>query len=543
MMDKKTIYVVMACMAALFGWQMLVNKLYPPRPKAARPATVTATDAVTNVTATAAATNELPKLSAPVTVPVERPAEQTVTLTNDRVRVTFTSWGGGIKSVELLRYKAETGHVILEQNAAQPALSLQGLAAGEGAYEFVNVTANRVTLRGQLANGTTVTKEITLGTDYRLHGTVRLSGAPPATIQLVIGQATQGNEKEELAFVAVDWLAQNKYQTRPLPKLWSLNVKQQYSEPATTPWGAVKNQFFTMVLTPATNAVTLHYHPHRLPTPLHWSGKIPHDSVTAALELPAAVQGGEAVWEFDLYAGPKEYDRLVALKAGQEYVMDFGMFGIFSVWLLKGMNFFHRLLPNYGIAIIIITILIKLLFWPIQAKSLKSMKEMQKFQPLMAKIREKYKDNMQKQNEELMKLYKEHKINPFSGCLPMLVQIPVFFALFAMLRSAIELRGASFLWIADLSRPDTIFHLAGLPINPLPLLMTASSVWQMKLTPQTGDSQQQKMMMFMPLIFLFMFYGTAAGLVLYWTVQQLLSVAQQWYSLRQPATATVIKSA
>ena len=223
--------------------------------------------------------------------------------------------------------------------------------------------------------------------------------------------------------------------------------------------------------------------------------------------------------------------------------MQFGMWGFFSKILLKGMNFCHRLIPNYGVAIILITILIKLLFWPIQAKSIKSMKEMQKFQPLMQKIREKYKDNMQKQNEELMKLYKEHKINPFSGCLPMLVQIPVLFALFAMLQSAIELRGASFLWIHDISRPDTIFTIAGLGINPLPLLMTGASIWQMKLTPQTGDSQQQKIMMFMPLIFLFMFYSTASGLVLYWTVQQLLSVAQQWWSLRQPDAAPVTKAA
>jgi YidC/Oxa1 family membrane protein insertase len=342
-------------------------------------------------------------------------------------------------------------------------------------------------------------------------------------------------EKEEQMFLGVDWLQGTKYQNRDLPTLWKYNVKQQYAEPAHTPWGAVKNQFFTLILTPSTNAVTMHYHPHRLTTPTHWTGKQPCDGVTAAMEIPATLTADAATWQFSLYAGPKEFDRLAALGKSQQDVMQFGMWGFFSVILLKGMIFFHKLIPNYGISIIIITILIKLVFWPIQAKSIRSMKDMQKFQPLMAKIREKYKDNMQKQNEELMKLYKEHKINPFSGCLPMLVQIPVFFALFAMLRSAIELRGAAFLWIRDLSQPDTIFHLAGLPINPLPLLMTASSVWQMKLTPQTGDSQQQKMMMFMPLIFLFMFYSTASGLVLYWTVQQLLSVGQQWWSLRQPA--------
>ena len=204
------------------------------------------------------------------------------------------------------------------------------------------------------------------------------------------------------------------------------------------------------------------------------------------------------------------------------------------------MSWLHKLIPNYGIAIIIITIIIKIIFWPIQAKSIRSMKQMQKFQPLVTKLREKYKDNPQKMNAEMMKLYKEHKINPLSGCLPMLVQIPVFFALFAMLRSAIELRGAKFLWIGDLSRPDTVAHLAGFAVNPLPLLMVGTMAWQQKITPTAGDPQQAKMMMFMPLMMLFFFYSASSGLVLYWTVQQLLSIAQQWWMMRQttPALAT-----
>jgi len=224
-------------------------------------------------------------------------------------------------------------------------------------------------------------------------------------------------------------------------------------------------------------------------------------------------------------------------------VMQFGFWGVISVWLLKSMKLLYHVIPNYGIAIIIITILIKLIFWPIQAKSIRSMKEMQKFQPLMNKLREKYKDDPQRLNQEMMKLYKEHKINPFSGCLPMLVQIPVFFGLYAMLRSAIELRGASFLWVKDLSQPDTIWShtlpfslpLIGstLMLNPLPLLMTGAMIWQQKLTPTAGDTQQQKMMQFMPLIMLYFFYPSSSGLCLYWTAQQLLSIAQQWWSLRQ----------
>ena len=218
--------------------------------------------------------------------------------------------------------------------------------------------------------------------------------------------------------------------------------------------------------------------------------------------------------------------------------MDFGTpmdfySGLFGVMLVHSLNFFYRLIPNYGVAIVLVTIALKIIFWPIQAKSIQSMKAMQKFQPLMNKLREKYKDDPQKLNTEMMKLYKEHKINPFSGCLPMLVQLPVLIAFYRVLLNAIALRGASFLWIHDLSQPDTIFSVAGLPINPLPLAMTAGTFFQQKLTPTGGDPQQQKMMMFMPVMMLFFFYKLAAGLTLYYTLQQLLSVLQQWHSMRQ----------
>jgi YidC/Oxa1 family membrane protein insertase len=172
--------------------------------------------------------------------------------------------------------------------------------------------------------------------------------------------------------------------------------------------------------------------------------------------------------------------------------------------------------------------------------STRSMKKMQALQPLMNKLKEKYPDDPQKQQQEMMKLYKEHKVNPMGGCLPLLVQIPVFFALYTMLRATVELRGASFLWIKDLSMPDTIFDLGGIPVNPLPLVMTATTLWQQKLTPTANvDPTQQKMMMLMPVMFLFFFYSMSSGLVLYWTVQNLLSILQQWLALRdqKPAPA------
>jgi YidC/Oxa1 family membrane protein insertase len=215
--------------------------------------------------------------------------------------------------------------------------------------------------------------------------------------------------------------------------------------------------------------------------------------------------------------------------------MEFGTwFGWICKLLLPTLNWIYALIPNYGIAIIILTVLVRIVFWPVTHKSTQDMKKMAAIQPLVAQLREKYKDKPQKLNQETMALYREHKVNPMSGCLPMLIQIPVFIALFTVLRSAVELRFAPFLWIRDLSEPEGLFHGARLfqllplvdSLNILPLLMTATTIWQQKLTPAAGDPQQQKMMMLMPVFMLFLFYNMAAALVLYWTTSQVLSIAQ-----------------
>jgi len=210
--------------------------------------------------------------------------------------------------------------------------------------------------------------------------------------------------------------------------------------------------------------------------------------------------------------------------------MEFGMFAPICKFLLWVLNFIHDILwpHNYGVAIILLTVIIRVLFWPITHKGTESMRRMQDIQPLMKEIREKHKDNPQKQQQAMMGLYKEHKVNPIGGCLPMLIQLPVFFALFVVLRSAIELRFASFLWIRDLSEPENLFsNVLPIGLNILPIIMAVTMVWQQKLTPTTADPRQAKMMQFMPVMMLFLFYTFAAGLVLYWTVSQCLMIVQQ----------------
>jgi YidC/Oxa1 family membrane protein insertase len=553
--DKETIIAITLCVLALVLTPAIINKFFPARELPAEPPLAAAATNAPTVEATAVSgtASNVPAAGITATpaqpvVPVERSPEETVTLRNDLIAVEFTSWGGGIKSVELLKHPNNgSGNIVLNGPDVTPSLSVNNIpgAGAEAAYRLSADSGSRtVTMTATTAQGLTVVKKVSLGEDYQLSVDMTVSGTPPPEdIAVVVGTATPSNAKELPDYLGSAWLANGKLQVRHFKHA----DKQKPEEfPESVTWAAVKSQFFAMVLTPATNTSVkaVAYHAVDLPRTAEWTQKKSPRGLTAIAQLKGASgpEGSARTYQFTCYTGPKEYGRLQRLGREQELVMDFGFWGAISVILLKSMNFLHGLIPNYGIAIIIITFIIKILFWPIQAKSIRSMKEMQKFQPLMAKLREKYKDDPQKMNVEMMKLYKEHKINPFAGCLPMVVQIPVFFALFAMLRTAIELRGAHFLWIKDLSQPDTIAHLAGFGLNPLPLVMGATMIWQMKLTPSGGDPKQQQMMMIMPVVFLFICYNMSSGLVLYWTVQQVLSIAQQWWSMRQSNDKSVAGS-
>lgn len=248
--------------------------------------------------------------------------------------------------------------------------------------------------------------------------------------------------------------------------------------------------------------------------------------------------GRQQSYDFQLYFGPKSLSILNRYDNQLAEAIYFGWFDIIAKPCLYLMNYLYRLIPNYGIAIIILTLIIKLLLWPLGSKSAKSMNEMKKLQPLMAEIREKYKDDKKKMNEELMGLYRTYKINPMGGCLPMVAQIPIFFALYRMLYEAIELRHAPFFgWINDLSAPDRLLNFDfaipfmqppyGIPV--LTILMGASMFLQQKMQPPAGDPTQAKMMMFMPLIFTFIFINFSSGLVLYWFVSNIVSMGQQYY--------------
>jgi YidC/Oxa1 family membrane protein insertase len=251
--------------------------------------------------------------------------------------------------------------------------------------------------------------------------------------------------------------------------------------------------------------------------------------------------GAAKEYNYHLFYGPKKLKMLKEIGFSLDRSVNFGWFDIIAqpaLWLL---NMFYGVFHNYGIAIILVTMLFKGIFWPISQKGMKSMKNMQKLQPKMAKIKEKYKSDPTKMNQEVMALYKTYKVNPLGGCLPMVLQIPVFFALYKVLLQAIELRHAPFmLWIGDLAAPDRLWigidipYLGGLPV--LTLLMGGSMFLQQKLTPTTADPTQAKIMMFLPVVFTFMFLNFASGLVLYWFVNNLLSILQQVLINREKKT-------
>jgi YidC/Oxa1 family membrane protein insertase len=233
------------------------------------------------------------------------------------------------------------------------------------------------------------------------------------------------------------------------------------------------------------------------------------------------------VLSYSTYFGPKQQELLAKTGNGFESAINYGFFHFLAKPLMVVLKFFYSYIGNYGFAIILLTVCIKILFWPLTQKSYKSMKGMQKLQPEMKRLREKYGSDKQRLNQEMMTFYKENKVNPMGGCLPMIIQIPVFIALYRVLLSSIELRHAPFmLWITDLSVKD--------PYYITPLIMGATMFLQQKMTPTNMDPTQEKVMLMMPIVFTFLFLNFPAGLVIYWLTNNVLTIFQQYLIRRQP---------
>jgi YidC/Oxa1 family membrane protein insertase len=319
--------------------------------------------------------------------------------------------------------------------------------------------------------------------------------------------------------------------------------------PAAITWATVKNQFFAFILTPDQPGAGLRSERVKLdPNAPGDDHRLYGVTGYASFDLKPLAPGASSTFGANFYTGPKEYKRLSnfdIFKHGEEKVMQYDAFffnkiffsGFFAPLLFTIMTWVHSIVPNWGWSIVITTLLLKIVFLPLTLAASRSAKRMAKLQPHMAALREKFKDNPQKMQAETLKIFKENKVNPVGGCIPILITIPFFVGIFAMLQTTSELRFAEFLWVKDLAAADTVWRIPGfdLPLNIMPLLMGATMIIQMKLTPMpSADPAQQTMFKIMPWMFTLFCYTFQAGIALYSTINGIFTIAQQMVINRMP---------
>ncbi|MEY2482318.1 MAG: YidC/Oxa1 family rane protein insertase, partial [Verrucomicrobiota bacterium] len=556
-MDRQAWIAITLCVLGLVGWQIYSATHAPPRAPitAAASPTPSPADAATSATpspapaasvAPGATATPPPSETAPVF------AEKSETLGNSDVEFHLTNRGGAISEAVLLNHVADNGqHVVLNgpdrlpigailEQPETPALVEFAIARqDDGSVQFERKTPEGITVRKKFFFPAASEKKdnfvAEMDVDFRNDGTAPYSN--PGYF-VTLGSTRPIHPKDMSTYTRLAWCVDGKAngidvnwfsaQNYPLVGVQKREAKPFYREKVNNAeWAGMTNQFFTDLITPlSAKAVELWARPFDIKQ----TDGATLQGMEGAMGMPGfKIEPGQtASLRFQLYVGPKLYGRLAKLEHDEAEIMNFGWFKLVSQFLLNFMNLIHGWVRDYGVSIILLTACVKGVLWPLQNKANKSMRKMSALAPKMQALKEKYKDDPTRMNQEVMKLYKEHGVNPVGGCLPMMIQIPIFFGLFSMLGQAAELRNASFLWVHDLSQPDTIAHIPGLgwPINILPLIMGATNLWLMRMTPKTGDSTQQKVMMFMPLIFLFFCYNFAAALALYYTTQNLFTILQ-----------------
>jgi YidC/Oxa1 family membrane protein insertase len=542
-MERRALIAVVISLVILVLYQEVVLKrLYPPPAEeetSSEPAPIAPPPA--NPPAPAPLADDM--LAA---APKEKPAPdaQRIRIETDLYIATFTAAGARLESFQLKNYRTTVDPNSAPQETVSPgsggelpfAVELRGAGspAISDASAVYTTSAGSLTLKdgesGSLdftwqGDPVTLQKHFTFrGDRYEFETTVvaqnvpppysemgitwtnAVEAAPPPGVETVFDKTAllDGHKLVEYTF---DKLAEGKLETG--------------SAGATIGWAGFSGRHFLeaiMVTEPQNPRVWLKLRDH-----------------TVEEKLLFPISPGTATTKVDVYIGPKDFDAVETVGHNLSRAVALGWFWFIALPLLHVLKFLNRFTGNYGVDIILMTVVIKVLFIPLTKRSFESMRAMQKLQPQMAKIREKYKDDSETMNKEIMELYRRHKVNPLGGCLPMVLQIPVFIGLYSALMNAVELRHAPFmLWINDLSAPDRLGSVQlpfvqhpGIPV--LTLLMGVSMFLQQWMSPSAGDPQQQKVMMIMPLMFTFMFVNYPAGLALYWLVNNVLTIAQQYY--------------
>jgi YidC/Oxa1 family membrane protein insertase len=558
-MDKRTMLAIVLSMLVLFIYQTFFVKPPPKKPAAPQqkeavtpaPAAPSAPaapgeSAVAPATAPAANTAAAPRASA---------REKDISVETGLYSAVFTTRGGALKSFQLKDYRTELpeerrysldgllGMLGFKKKADQPARPVELVHVQEGMSRPLAVTFPESTVdvpaegiyeadagsidivkspdRRRLTFSQTYPSRIRVEKTYTFQPD---KFAFDLEIRVYNLSAAPIHQKAQLGWHQfVDPKAETDSYTHEGPviyvtkKIEREDVKKIDKVKLFGPdvsWGGFETKYFIASMIPQNPSLTSLV-----------VSKDGRNLVSTSLSGPKnLIPAGQAgMFSYSLFLGPKDYSLLKAQGIGLENAIDFGdWLKWLAMPMLISLKYMNEFVKNFGIAIIILTILIKILFWPLGNKSYESMKAMQKLQPKMQELRDKFKDDKQKLSQETMALYRAHKVNPMGGCLPMLIQIPVFFGLYKALLYAIELRHAPFFWwIQDLSAKD--------PYYITPIIMGATMFIQQKMTPTAGDPMQQKIMLFLPIIFTFLFLNFPSGLVIYWLFNNILSIGQQYY--------------
>ncbi len=571
-MDRTSWIVIGVCFLLLLAYQPLVQHFYPP-PLPPTPGAESPIDPAPPSIAESPSARLRPELTprsptpvAPIVprilTPSDLGAEQIAVLENDALRLELTSHGGGIRRAILKGHRGEgTAPVELNRGSDIPIFNLVGWFTHDVVeFELVEATPEQVTFRKAIGQGVELIRTFRRPENFLTPVIQTLRAAEESEpfllpdFELHVGLATSVHlSPGERTYIRGAWSdITGSYKSESITAfdgfgLLGITFSRPKSEIRSSSgdplrWVAVKDQFFVIILASETEPIEGALVTRQLLPAL----QIPNEPVPDGVDAIALFRGfrinpgQEIAHTFVLYTGPKEDRELRAMPFRMDQAMEFGFMAFISRPMLMCLNFINDFVGNYGLSIVVLTIFLKLLLWPLQSKANMAMKRMQVVAPVLQELQTKYKDNPQKMNEEMMKLYQNYGLNPLGGCLPLLLQMPLFLGFYYMLLSSIELRHASFLWIGDLSMPDTVFQFPFLGINvklnPMPLIMAATMYWSMHVTPQPSgvNNPAQKIIKFMPLIFLLFCYNFAAALSLYWTVQNLLSVLQIYINSKKP---------
>ncbi len=523
-MDKKTVLAVVLSLAVVLGW----NFWYYHRYKDTLEANLKAAEQTAKEKESTPANAPPPVVAAPAAgmtepmaaIPAEQPVNaRTVIVDTGISRITLSNQGGVIQSLQLSKFSDDSGSSVDLVDPNSPLKPLALKFATDDATQKINKTLfvtdapESITLTPEqpnatvifhlkLDNGVIITKKIAFSRNSYSIGldiAVTVPGGDVTGSSFGLAWTGLGGDKDKISYHGPVVLVDGK-RLADAPKM---NEPKDYEGKVL--WSGLTNKYFcgVFLIDAEKSKVT---------------ATQPHDK---SYEITVQLPSNAGPNRLSLYAGPKDHAMLDQAGHSLDRIINYGWFDIIAKPIYMALLWLHTFVGNYGWTVIILTVLIKMIFWPMTQASFRSMEKMRVVQPQLKKLQERYKNDKAKLNEEMIALYREHQINPLSGCLPIVLQIPVFVALYKVLLESIELKGAPFiLWIHDLSMKD--------PYYVFPVLMGISMFVQQKMSPASTDPVQRNLMLVLPVVFTVMFINFPAGLVVYWLVNNLLSILQQY---------------